>query len=168
MAGSHMSAAAQHRDSLLPSLHTALPYFPYTPGDHRGPREQAAHGCGRTTPTRCKGRCSLQGVSPLAWMSQINNIFHFCLGNYTGSFFQGSSRLPCSLIACASSSRLAQQSCLQSSLWFPWRRCPHEGGWRGRCQVEQPNLTTTPQIWGPRDRHIRRNKEMTEMQKRDT
>lgn len=121
------------------------------PRRKQGPREQAAHGCGRTTFTRCKERCSLLGASPLAWMSQINNIFHFCLSNYTGSFFQGSSRPPHSLIASASTSRLAQPSCLQSSLQFPWRRCPHGGGWRGECQVEQSNLTTTPYLlrsWG--------------------
>lgn len=146
-----------------------LPKFPQNPGENRGPGEQAARGCGRATPARCRERCGLQGVSSLACMSQINNIFHFCLSNYTGSFFQGSSRPPHSLIASASTSRLAQPSCLQSSLRFPWRRCPHGGGWRGECQVEQPIWPQHPSSWGPGgvSNQVKKNKEMTEMRKRD-
>lgn len=78
------------------------------------------------------------------WLSQINNVFRSCLHNYTGSFFQGSSRPPRSLIASASSSRPAPQSGPPSSLRLPWRRCPHGAGPRGRCQVEQQNRTAAP------------------------
>lgn len=81
-------------------------------------------------------------LSPLAWISQINNIFHFCLCNYTRSFSRGSSRPPHSLITSASQLQPScMASCLWSSLGLPWRPCQHEEwGW-GRCQVEQGNIT---------------------------
>lgn len=112
------------------------------------------------TSARSEQRRGPRGVSPRAWMSQINNIFRSCLYNYTRSFFQGSSRPPHSLIASASSShrhwgavhpavrgfhgdgaarRGAGEGCQQSSRTWPKHRWPlgssrhmHKQGQQGR------------------------------------
>ena len=98
----------------------------------QGAGEQEARGRGSITSARCEGRWGLLGAAPLAWMSQINNIFQSCLRNYTGSFFQGSSRPARSLIASASSSRPARRAACRAACGFHGDGARTEagrGGW---------------------------------------
>lgn len=148
--------ATQHWHSLGP------PQISSDPKGEHWPTGAGSQWMQKHTSARREQRWGPPGVSPQAWMSQINNIFRSCLCNYTGSFFQGSSRPPLSLIASASSSHRAPRSCPPSSLWFPWRQGRMEGSARRmpRGAAEPDPSITDP--WGPRDRHISKDRRARE------
>ena len=160
----HLNYIKSQWSLLLVTSYTALTLPRSSPNFLRPQRRTLAHGsrkpvdAGAHFSARREQRWGPPGVSPQAWMSQINNIFRSCLCNYTGSFFQGSSRPPLSLIASASSSHPAPRSCPPSSLWFPWRQCRMEGSARRmpRGAAEPDPSITDP--WGPRDRRISKDR----------
>lgn len=166
MAVSRMSAATQHWDSLLPSLHAALPKFPQAPRENSGPREQAALGCVRSTSARCEESCSLRGIWLRAWTTQINNIFSFLSRQLRWKLFPGPFKASslfdclCQLQPPGAAELPAEQPAVSMETVPAWRGTTR----RMPSGAAQPDRNTTGSR-GPKDRHdseqVRKAKEMT-------